>query len=76
MQFQLRGASGRFTHVGVLEFTSPEGSAYVPHWLMENLGLQEYDLITLRDVRLPKATFVKLRPHSKEFLLISNPRAV
>lgn len=76
MQFQLRAASGRTTHVGVLEFTSPEGRAYLPHWVMTNLGLQESDMVTLRDVRLPKATFVKLRPHSKEFLLISNPRAV
>ena len=43
---------------------------------MQNLLLQEGDVITLRSATLPKGTFVKLQPHSKDFLDISNPRAV
>jgi ubiquitin fusion degradation protein 1 len=44
--------------------------------MMQNLLLQEGDVITLRNATLPKGTYVKLQPHSKDFLDISNPRAV
>jgi ubiquitin fusion degradation protein 1 len=44
--------------------------------MMQNLLLQEGDVITLRSATLPKGSFVKLQPHSKDFLDISNPRAV
>ena len=77
MQFQLRcHRTGKTTHVGVMEFSSTEGRIFVPHWIMQNLGIAEADMVTIRNVRLPKANFVKLQPHSKEFLHISNPRAV
>jgi ubiquitin fusion degradation protein 1 len=77
MQFQLRApATAKTTHVGVMEFSSEEGRVFMPHWVMQNLGLDEGGMVVVKNVRLPKATFVKLRPHSKEFLDISNPRAV
>jgi len=44
--------------------------------MMQNLLLQEGDVITLRSATLPKGSFVKLQPHSTDFLDISNPRAV
>lgn len=44
--------------------------------IMENLVLEEGALIVIRNVQLPKGRFVKFRPHSKDFLDISNPRAV
>lgn len=44
--------------------------------MMQNLLLQEGDLVTVRSANLPKGTFVKLQPHTKDFLDISNPRAV
>ena len=44
--------------------------------MMQNLLLQEGDIVRLKNVALPKAQFVKLRPQSKDFLDISNPRAV
>jgi ubiquitin fusion degradation protein 1 len=53
-----------------------EGAVYMPYWMMQNLLLTEGDIVTLRSAALPKGRFVKLRPHSKEFLDISNPRAV
>ncbi|KAG7670190.1 hypothetical protein Ndes2526A_g06523 [Nannochloris sp. 'desiccata'] len=77
MLFQVEnGREGRSTHCGVLEFIADEGMVYLPYWMMQNLLLQEGDVITLRSATLPKGTFVKLQPHSKDFLDISNPRAV
>lgn len=66
----------RRTHCGVLEFTAEEGCVYIPFWVMQNLLIEEGALITVTNVSLPKATFVKLQPQSVDFLEISNPRAV
>ena len=68
--------TGKHTHCGVLEFIADEGSVYIPYWMMRMLGLSEGDVLTLSNVSLPKGTYVKLQPHSKDFLDISNPRAV
>lgn len=66
----------RTTHCGVLEFTAEEGTCYIPFWMMQNLLLEEGSVITVTNVSLPKASFVKLQPQSVDFLEISNPRAV
>jgi len=63
-------------HCGVQEFVAEEGHAYLPYWMMENLLLQEGERILVKIAELPKGTFVKLQPHSKTFLDISNPKAV
>ena len=77
MLFQVENRrEDRTTHCGVLEFIADEGTVYLPYWMMQNLLLQEGDVVTLRSATLPKGTFVKLQPHSKDFLDISNPRAV
>ena len=44
--------------------------------MMQNLLLEEGSLVALRNVSLPKGKFVKLQPHTQDFLEISNPRAV
>ena len=44
--------------------------------MMQNLCLTEGSLVHVKNVTLPKATFVKIRPQSIDFLDISNPRAV
>lgn len=75
MLFQLRFGD-RYTHCGVLEFTAEEGCAYIPFWIMQNLRMEEGGLVTVENVSLPKANFVKLQPQSVDFLEISNPRAV
>ena len=67
---------GTRTHCGVLEFTAEEGSCYIPFWMMQNLLIEEGTVITITNVSLPKATFVKLQPQHVDFLEISNPRAV
>lgn len=43
---------------------------------MQNLVLEEGTVIRLSSATLPKGSFVKLQPHSKDFLDITNPRAV
>lgn len=44
--------------------------------MMENLLLQEGDFVRVKNVALPKGTYVKLQPHTKDFLDISNPKAM
>jgi len=63
------------THCGVLEFTSDEGTCFIPQWIMNNLELKEGDSIYLRNVALTQATFIKFKP-CLTFLEISDPRAV
>lgn len=67
---------GKRTHCGVMEFVAEEGRCYIPFWMMQNLVLQEGDVVSVVNVSLKKATFVKFRPLSVDFLDISNPRAV
>ena len=56
-----RRPARRRTHCGVLEFTAPEGNCYVPFWMMQNLMLEEGGVLSVKNVSLPKATFVKFK---------------
>lgn len=77
MLFRLESSDkGTSTHCGVLEFTAEEGSMYIPFWMMQNLLVEEGAVISVKNVSLPKATFVKLQPQHVDFLEITNPRAV
>ncbi|KAI8533086.1 hypothetical protein RHMOL_Rhmol11G0268800 [Rhododendron molle] len=77
MLFELRNAATeRVSHCGVLEFIAEEGMIYMPYWMMENLLLQEGDMVRVKNMTLPKGTYVKLQPHTKDFLDISNPKAI
>jgi len=77
MLFRLSSSvDNKTTHSGVLEFTAEEGTCYIPFWMMQNLLIEEGSVITVTNISLPKATFVKLQPQSVDFLEISNPRAV
>ncbi|KYQ92445.1 ubiquitin fusion degradation protein UFD1 family protein [Tieghemostelium lacteum] len=66
----------RTSHCGVLEFTAEEGICYLPYWMMQNLLLESGDIIEVKNVSLLKGTFVKIQPHTSNFLEISNPKAV
>jgi ubiquitin fusion degradation protein 1 len=44
--------------------------------MMQNMLLQVGDMVKVRNVSLPKGTYVKLQPVSSDFLDISNPKAV
>ncbi|KAI5390789.1 uncharacterized protein LOC127103112 [Lathyrus oleraceus] len=78
MLFELRNPSSadRTTHCGVLEFTADEGTVSLPNWMMEDMLLQNGDIVSLKNTSLVKGKFVKLQPHSKDFLDISNPKAM
>ncbi|CAJ1973027.1 unnamed protein product [Sphenostylis stenocarpa] len=77
MMFELRnGASERVSHCGVLEFIADEGAIYMPYWMMQNMLLEEGDTVRVKYASLPKGTYVKLQPHTKDFFDISNPKAI
>ena len=63
------------THCGVIEFTSDEGTCFIPEWIMKNLDIHEGDFIYIRNVSLSNASFIKFKPELK-FLELSDPRAV
>lgn len=44
--------------------------------MMENMLLQEGDKVQLKSTSLAKGTYVKLQPHTMDFLDISNPKAM
>lgn len=77
MMFQVTNPRvNRTSHCSVLEFTAPEGSVYMPLWMMENLCIEPGSLINLRNVTLQKGTYVKLRPHETKFIELPNPKVV
>ncbi|KAI5665992.1 hypothetical protein M9H77_15845 [Catharanthus roseus] len=77
MLFELSNPSGgRVSHCGVLEFVADEGLIYLPYWMMENMLLQEGDIVNIKNASLSKGTYVKLQPHTTDFLDISNPKAI
>jgi hypothetical protein len=43
--------------------------------MMQNLVLTEGDMVRIRSASLPKGTYVKLQPHTTDFINISNPKA-
>lgn len=43
---------------------------------MQNMLLQEGDTVRVKNATLPKGTYVKLQPHTMDFLDISNPKAM
>uniref|UniRef100_A0A4W4FDM9 Ubiquitin fusion degradation protein UFD1 N-terminal subdomain 1 domain-containing protein n=1 Tax=Electrophorus electricus TaxID=8005 RepID=A0A4W4FDM9_ELEEL len=67
--------SDRMTHCGVLEFVADEGICYLPHWMMQNLLLEEGGLVQVESVNLMVATYSKFQPQSPDFLDITNPKA-
>jgi ubiquitin fusion degradation protein 1 len=41
---------------------------------MAHLGVPENEIVLVRSTSLPKATFMKLQPHTKDFLHVPNPK--
>ena len=42
--------------------------------MMQNLVLAEGDIIRVRSASLPKGSYVKIQPHTTDFINISNPK--
>lgn len=77
MLFELKNERlGRKTHCGVIEFIAEEGSCHLPRFMMQSLLVEEGSIIYIKNVSLKKASYVKFRATSVDFLEISNPRAV
>ncbi|KAG0536598.1 hypothetical protein BDA96_03G077400 [Sorghum bicolor] len=75
MLFQIKNPSTeRVTHCGVSVFSANEGFIHMPSWLMTHLGVVENEIVLVRSTSLPTATFIKLQPHTKDFLNVSYPR--
>ncbi|KAL5636154.1 hypothetical protein ACGC1H_004841 [Rhizoctonia solani] len=76
--FQLKNPSNQAatTHGGVLEFIADEGCAHLPQWMMKTMRLNEGDPIRITSTTLPKGQFVKLQAQEKEFIEVSDPKAV
>ncbi len=68
---------GRKTHAGVLEFSAPEGVAYVAPAVLQALGVAPGGLLRVSSATLPRASFVKLQPLDAAFAAeITDARAV
>merc|ERR1712038_1048307 len=52
------------------------GKIYIPYWIMQNLMVEEGGLVTVESATLPVATYSKFQPLSKDFLDLTNPKAV
>jgi len=68
--------NGQQTHCGVMEFSAEEGVCYLPFWMMQNLLLESGGIVEIRNVSLPKGTFVQFQPHTTAFTQLHNPRVV
>lgn len=63
------------TNCGVLEFTGEEGVVIVPEWMYQQLDLYNVSIVTFSFKKLPQGTYVKLLPHSSDFLEVEHPKA-
>jgi ubiquitin fusion degradation protein 1 len=75
IQFEL-SHNNKKTHCGVWEFTAKENYCYLPEWMMKMLNLKENDLVEIKNVSLPKATFIKFNPHNILFLQLEDPKSI
>ncbi|XP_004364836.2 ubiquitin fusion degradation protein [Capsaspora owczarzaki ATCC 30864] len=57
-------------HGGVLDFTTDEGTAILPSWMMKHIGAETGDQVVFRYAKLPKGEFVKLQPVSTTWLAV------
>eukprot|EP01113_Clastostelium_recurvatum_P029099 TRINITY_DN3512_c0_g1_i2.p1 TRINITY_DN3512_c0_g1~~TRINITY_DN3512_c0_g1_i2.p1 ORF type:complete len:1140 (-),score=254.19 TRINITY_DN3512_c0_g1_i2:51-3470(-) len=66
----------RRTFCGVFEFTADEGTVVMPPWVLRALQVQPGEAVQVRRVLLPKATSLRLQPHSDDFFKQGNPKGL
>ena len=65
------------TFVGVLEFVAPDDSIVLPFWLFKDMALNEDEIVRIGIVEsLPKASYLKIRPHRTKFVELGDPTAI
>jgi hypothetical protein len=69
-------ANGKFTHVGVKEFSADEGTANIPMPVARNLVLEEGFPVEAKLVDLPKGTALTLKPLEDYGNVISDWKAL
>ncbi|TBT99737.1 ubiquitin fusion-degradation protein [Hamiltosporidium magnivora] len=73
--FEISHNDGVFlTHCGVLEFTSHHETITVPEWMYQQLCMDETLQVVIKYKFISVGTFVKLLPHSVNFLEIESPK--
>lgn len=62
---------------GAIDFRSPANYVFLPKWMIIALGLKPRDVVDVKLIQtVPASSAVKLRPHSSEFVKITNHQAV
>lgn len=74
--FEISTEKGKRCFCGVEEFTAEEGFMVVPQWILNNIGSFENSPVQLRRVNLPKGTYIKLQPHTADFLEVNDTKAM
>jgi hypothetical protein len=69
--FELTTTDGVRTHVGVWEFSAPEGQIIAPEWVLRNLRATSGDAVRLRLVTLPRGSLLRLQPFTRRFLQVN-----
>ncbi|KAL1527770.1 hypothetical protein AB1Y20_009155 [Prymnesium parvum] len=57
---------------GPLDFSAAEGECYLPSWVMAQLKLKEGEQCAVATACFPSAIFAKFRPHSSDFLDVTD----
>lgn len=62
------------THCGIHDFTAPFGEVHIPKWLFTQLDMFDIDKVQLSFKKINKGEYLKLLPHSVDFLELENPK--
>jgi len=73
-KISVAGTNSSGKHVGVLEFSAPEGTVVVPLWVMRSLGISDGTEMLVETAELPRGTFAKLQPLSEDFCELQDPK--
>ncbi|KAL4292865.1 hypothetical protein S83_061850 [Arachis hypogaea] len=77
MLFEMRHFfNEKFSQCRVLEFSAEEKKNFIPSWMMKNIQLEDGDLVLLKSTTLGKGTYLKLQPYTKDFMYLSNIKAM
>jgi hypothetical protein len=59
-------------YCSVQEFSAPEGTAYIPYWMMQRLLIEEGAAVVVASiVDVPRGTYCRLQPESASFLSLA-----
>lgn len=76
LQFKILSINRKYVFASVLEFTSTEGTVVLPDWMYDHLQLKPRTTVRLTSCTLPEGSLIKLQPHKKDFVSLTDPRLV